>query len=351
MRRRSSSYGVPSDGGGGCAALEGLAERYMRWASSGRYAESTVRARRRYLRHFTRWLSRDGITSLGRAPAESLERYRAVICGLRLPSGGRIGTGAVTQRLLAIRGFLRWCGARGHPVPRWGDALSLPRREYTLPPRVLSAAEAEVLLAQPDVSTLLGLRDRATLEILYAAGLRRAEVAALTLRDIDHGRALVWIRRGKGGRDRVVPLGSRALRWIEQYLEHARPHLARNAQSPWLLLTQRGRRWQPKHLGERVGRYVRSSGLATRGSCHILRHSMATLMFERGADIRALQAMLGHARISTTEIYTRVGIAHLCEVHARTHPAERDAGVCEARRNVTSVATECDGSCGRSWNV
>lgn len=315
------------EGAGHGVSLEVLTRDYLAWASAGRYAGETVRVRRCYLRHFESWFHRNGIKDLSRIDADGLEAYRTSVCGLENRDGTRIGTGAVTQRLLALRGFLRWCTARGIGVPAWDDALTLPKREQRLPTRVLTAAQVERLMAQPDLDTALGLRDRAMLELLYATGLRRAEAARLTTADLDQARCTVWVRRAKNARDRVVPLGRRALGWIRRYLAAGRPALLRSADPPWLFLTWRGNPWRPKHLSERVASYLRRAGLAGRGSCHVLRHTMATLMFERGADIRALQAMLGHARLSTTEIYTRVGIAHLCEVHARTHPGDLVSGV------------------------
>ncbi len=294
---------------------------YLLWAEIT-YAPETVRARRGYLRHFTAWLADRGVDETAQLNPEVLGRYQRDI-RRRLGVDHRpIGPGAVIQRLLAVRGFLRWSAQRRAVGPDLATAIVLPHRPRPLPAAVLTATAVERVLAVPDVASVLGLRDRAILELLYATGLRRAEVTRLRLEEVDWERRTVWVRHGKGGRDRVVPAGARALCWMERYLRHARPALIHGRDPGCIFLTCRGRELSPKHLGERVGTYLRRAQVAGRGSCHIFRHTMATLMFERGADIRCLQAILGHARLTTTEIYTRVGIAQLCAIHARTHPAE-----------------------------
>lgn len=171
--------------------------------------------------------------------------------------------------------------------------------------------------------TPLALRDRAILELLYSSGLRRAEVAGLRLEDVDPERALVLVRGGKGQRDRVVPLGRRALRWMRRYLRRARPCLAATEDPLWLFLSRRGTRVRLNRLSERVARHVANASLGKAGSCHLFRHTMATLLLEGGADIRAVQEILGHVNLSTTARYTHLAIGWLQGVHARAHPAER----------------------------
>lgn len=293
------------------------------------YAATTIRCRRGYLAHFTLWMRARGL----RAPAElslpALDRYRIAVLGIRRPDGHPIERGAQVQRLLAVKGFLRWCVR--HELLAWNPAaeLELPRREQSLPRAVLSAAEAEAVLAVPRLASPWGVRDRAVLETLYSTGMRRIELVRLRVSDLDVRQGLVWIRRGKGGRDRVVPIGTRALRWIQRYLAEVRPRWVRGADCGFLFLTCRGGPLKPCRLSERVARYVDSADIGKRGSCHLFRHTMATLMLEGGADIRWIQAMLGHAQLSTTALYTRVAIGQLQRVHARTHPAGgRRAGTC-----------------------
>jgi len=159
--------------------------------------------------------------------------------------------------------------------------------------------------------------------ILYSTGLRRAELARLELTDIDRQRGTILVRCGKGRKDRVVPIGQRALRWLDKYLVETRPVLAVDPAVAHLFITHYGRPIHVNHLSLLVRGYLVRAGVTKRGSCHLFRHTAATLMLENGADIRFIQALLGHTCLSTTEIYTHVSIGQLQKVHAKTHPAGR----------------------------
>jgi integrase/recombinase XerD len=175
-----------------------------------------------------------------------------------------------------------------------------------------------------DCTEPVGLRDRALLETLYSTGLRRTECARLTVPDLDPERGVVFVRQGKGRKDRVVPIGDRALMWIDRYCIEARPQLVVPPETHVLFLTARGRPIRPSRLSEQVRRYLARSGVGKPGSCHVFRHTMATLLLEHGADVRYVQAILGHASLAMTARYTHVAITELKAVHTRTHPAERD---------------------------
>jgi integrase/recombinase XerD len=195
--------------------------------------------------------------------------------------------------------------------------LDLPRLPDNLPRSALRVDEAERVLAQPDITTPLGLRDRAIMEVLYSTGMRRHEVQALHLYDVDAVKETVMVRQGKGRRDRVVPIGQRALAWLEKYISEVRPagalRTTASSSSP-----SRARRCRRLHRDE--GRPVRASG-SRRQAHNLFRHTAATLMLENGADIRYIQEMLGHANLGTTQIYTRVSIQKLKEIHTAAHPA------------------------------
>jgi len=310
------------------------------------YAASTVRARRRNLRHFAAWCSERGIGHPCELTLPVLERYRHTLYHTRKANGQPVGWGDQTQKLLAVKQFLRWA-TRMH-VTRCdvGAALELPRRPQHLPRAVLSVSEVERVLAAPDLREPLGLRDRAILETLYSTGMRRMELITLTLPDLDAERGVVCIRDGKGKKDRVVPIGDRALDWIQRYVDEVRPRHVVEPDPGNVFLTRRGKPLRSNRLTELVHRYVARAGLAKTGSCHLFRHTMATLMLENGADVRYLQALLGHAQLSTTELYTRVSITQLKAVHQRTHPAHRT----QAERNaqLSSLAAEAAEAAARA---
>ena len=204
--------------------------------------------------------------------------------------------------------------------------LELPRTGFRLPKAVLSIAEVEQVMQQPNVHDPLGLRDRAILETLYSTGMRRLELATLKLHDLDLERGTVFIRQGKGKKDRIIPIGERAAAWVAKYLEASRPSLAAAPDDGTVFLSNAGDAMTLDYLTQLVATHVDAAGIGKRGACHMFRHTMATLMLEGGADIRFIQAMLGHADLKTTQIYTHVSIRQFQEIHRATHPAklERD---------------------------
>ena len=159
------------------------------------------------------------------------------------------------------------------------------------------------------------------LEALYSTGLRRMEVLRLRMPDIDKAHGVVLVREGKGKIDRIIPIGERALAWLARYLTDVRPGLASSSDCGYVFLTTKGKVFAPNHLSGLVRKYVLAAKLGKSGACHIFRHTIATLMLEGGADVRYIQAMLGHARLDTTQIYTHVSIRALKQAHAAAHPA------------------------------
>ncbi len=151
--------------------------------------------------------------------------------------------------------------------------------------------------------------------------MRRTELLSLELSDLDRERTTLLVRRGKGNKDRFVPIGVRALAWIDKYLREARPQLVNDPTAATIFLTSTGRGLHPSHLSQLVRRYLLRAGIAKPGACHLFRHTTATLMLDGGADIRFIQAILGHSSLVTTQIYTHVSIGKLCQVHQKTHPA------------------------------
>lgn len=173
------------------------------------------------------------------------------------------------------------------------------------------------------MKTPSGLRDRAILETLYSTGVRRAELIGLHLYDVDAERGTLMIRDGKGRRDRVIPTGERAAAWIRKYTDEARPHLVVDPNDTVLFVTDRGDPFPETSLSYLARDYIVAAKIGKKGACHIFRHSMATAMLENGADVRFIQAMLGHAKLTSTEVYTHVAIRKLIDIHARTHPGAK----------------------------
>ncbi len=225
---------------------------------------------------------------------------------------------SVARSVHAVRGFYRFCLRENRIELDPMENLRAPKIFKGLP-RYLTFAQVEALLAAPDTETPLGLRDRAMLEVLYATGLRVSELIGLVPDDVD---LTVGILRclGKGRKERLVPVGSVARKWVARYLAEVRGGLAGTRGRRELFLNHRGGRLSRMGLWGIVRRHALTAGVAGQLTPHVLRHSFATHLLERGADLRALQAMLGHADISTTQIYTHVTRERLRRIYDRYHP-------------------------------
>ncbi len=307
---------VPSEPGTlGAYALLFLSDLEMR-----NYSAHTVRNLHANLRVFLVWCHERGLATPAEISPEVLKRYQRRLYHHRKSNGQRLSFSAQRQRLSAVKRLYRWL--LKERVVDWNpaDTVDLPKVEQRLPKAVLSVREAERVLAQPDLSTPIGIRDRAILETLYSTGIRRQEAVDLDLYSVDAEGGVLTVRQGKGKKDRMIPIGRRALEWIGRYLDEVRPELVMEPDDGALFLTVNRARFSPERMSLLVRQYVAAANLGKEGSCHLFRHTMATLMLEGGADIRFIQAMLGHSSIEATQVYTRVAIRKLKEVHELSHP-------------------------------
>lgn len=297
--------------------------RFLEWSEvQENVSAGTVRKRDTSLRRFIDWCDERGLHDPREVTLPILERYRAYLHHYRKEDGTPLTAGSQTVLLAPLRAFFKWLVREKYLPGNPASELMMPRVPKQLPKIVLHQEEVERVLNQPDLGTPDGIRDRAILELLYATGMRRMELCGLDLHDIDHRRQAALIRRGKGNKDRMVPLGERALGWVLKYLNEARPLLLVGDSPERLFLTDYGEAFSIHMLGHRVRRLLDAAGIDKPGSCHLLRHACATHMLENGADIRFIQALLGHEMLSTTQIYTQVSIEKLKAVHALTHPAK-----------------------------
>jgi integrase/recombinase XerD len=287
------------------------------------YATTTVTARRYHLAGLAQFLADRDVTSIESVTPAVLASYQRHLFLHRSASGAALSFRTQAQRLIALKAFFSHLAAAGTTPYDLSAGIVLPKAEHRLPEGVLSASEAEAVLAVPDVTTVLGLRDRAMLEVFYSSAIRRAELIALRVHDVDFARKTLFVRQGKGGRDRHVPVGSRALLWLRRYLDESRPQLLRRLGTETLFLSSTGGRLAPDVVSRAVTAYIRAGAPGRKGSCHLFRHSTATLMLDNGADVRYVSELLGHVKLETTQLYTRVSIVKLRQVHAACHPAER----------------------------
>jgi integrase/recombinase XerD len=301
-----------------------LLTRYMaehfEWMRGAGYAEDTIRARRVAIRRFIGWADERGLDDPREITRPILERYQRHLFYYRKSDGTPMTIGSQLGCLAPLKTFFKWLARDNHILYNPAADLQLPRQPKRLPRSILTVQDVEAIISEADPATAQGLRDRAMLETLYSTGLRRMELTGLALYDVDLARGLVFVREGKGRRDRVIPIGARAAAWVDKYLTEARPQLL-VGDAEALFVNDYGEPISAEFLAGKVKRYMHFAGVEKTGAAHLFRHACATHMLEGGADIRFIQAMLGHANLETTEIYTHVSIDKLKEIHAATHPA------------------------------
>jgi integrase/recombinase XerD len=252
-----------------------------------------------------------------------MESYQRHLYHYRKKNGKPLGVTTQRDRLGCVKTLFSWLCRKDRLEANPASELDLPKPEKRLPDEALSRSEIETVLSAPDIADPLGIRDRAILELFYSTGIRRAEMGCLTLSDLNMEKRILWVRLGKGNKDRVVPVGDRALQWVSKYMSDVRPLLVTATDEHHLFLSGYGHSFSPDTLGYLVTKYIRMADIGrTKGGCHLLRHTCATHLLEGGADIRYIQQLLGHESLETTAIYTSVNISELQKVHARCHPAE-----------------------------
>jgi len=303
------------------SAWTDVVARYLEALRLTHYAADTVHIRGLYLKYFGAWATARGLMTPEDVTRAALERYQRWLYHCRKRTGTPLSVWSQHGRLVAVKGLFRWLTKQRVLATNPAAELELPRVTAQRLPQPLTDAEIIQVLAHAEPTTPIGLRNRALLETGYSTGLRRMELIRLRLYDLDLARGVIVVREGKGRKDRVVPIGERAIAWLEKYLDEARPEFVLEPDEGTVFLTRRGRPFHPNNLSRLTRDYLEAAGIAKRGACHLLRHTMATGMLEHGADVRVIQEILGHARLTTTQLYTRVSIRLLKAVHTATHPA------------------------------
>jgi integrase/recombinase XerD len=317
-------------GGAGAAqktAARGIATHVVdfldRLASRG-YSQASIDAHRWALKQFTAWADATGYHEPASLSRADLEAYQHFLHQYRSPRNRKpLVINTQIARLGCVRRFFAsLCRAGIIPANPAAD-LDLPRKQARQLPKSLNEREISLLLAIPNTKDAFGLRDRTILELFYATGIRRSEMANLDIGDYDPHSHTLTVRKGKGGKSRMLPIGGRAATWLDRFLAESRPLFDHLPNEPALFLSGYGTRFSADYLGNWIKILMKRCGIDKPGSCHLFRHSCATDMHRGGADIRYVQEMLGHTRLETTQIYTHVHIEALREVHTRCHPHGR----------------------------
>lgn len=295
--------------------------RYLEWMAVTNYSKSTIESRRVDLHLFNQWCESRSLETAQDITKPIIERFQRHLYHYRKACGKPLGFKRQGLIITGLKGLFKWLAQNNHVLYNPACDIVLPKSPKQLPRDLLNEEEAEAILAQPDLDSPFGIRDRAMLETLYSTGIRRSELAHLQIYHVDEKHGTLFIQEGKGQKDRVVPIGDRALQWIRKYLNEVREELIIDPQETTLFITYQGSGFHPNKLTAVMRGYIKQAGITKNGSCHIFRHTMATLMLENGADVRYIQELLGHSSLETTQRYTHVSIQKLKDIHTATHPA------------------------------
>lgn len=304
-------------------SLRAFAETYYEWLRVTQHSEETIHGKQWHLEKFFDWCELRAVERLSEVTPGIIETYQKHVFAYRTRLGRPLSVTSQRGRLLCLRVFFEWLIRKRFLTLNPAGVLDLPRMPFKLPKSVFTLEEITKLLDLIDVSTPLGLRDRAIIEVFYSSGVRRKELHSLKLRDLDPDRGFVRVM-GKGRRERISPIGNRAIEWVRRYLSEARPQLVAGRTDPdFLFVTKHGKQISKDQLSKIARTIIETAKIDKDGACHAFRHSFATHLLDNDTDIRFIQAMLGHKNIESTKIYTHVSIRKLKEVHSAKHPMAR----------------------------
>ncbi len=297
-------------------------QRYLEQLEVRGYSRETWVRHDGNVRKFAAWCEERGINQPQEVTKPILERYQKHLFYLRKSNGEPLSFTSQKAMLIALKSFFKWLTQENHLLYNPASELILPKPTRQLPRTILSVDSIENLLSMPDTSTVDGVRDRTIMEVFYGTGVRRTELCQFKLYDVDLKRRVLSIRSGKGNKDRLVPTTERVVLWLERYLDDARRELASPLDEGAVFVTDYGEPFNGSRLGSLIKRYLKQADLDVKGSCHLFRHAAATHLLENGADIRFIQALLGHDDLNSTEVYTRVSVEKLRDVINAAHPAK-----------------------------
>ena len=317
--------------------------RFVEAMTAWAFSKRTIPTYTQHVSVFLDWMEKEtDVGDLGEVTPEVLSSYQTALLGMerRRPGkrkaaepksapeapaadGGRLSTSTQHARLSALRSFFGFLAREGKLLVDPAASLVLPKKRRSLPRSLLTPKEALKLVESIETRTPMGHRDRAVVEVLYATGIRNAELRGLTLADFDAEAGTLFVRAGKGGKDRMLPLGPLVTAIVSDYVQIARPKLAKRPGVTSLFVSNHGWPLWPASIVRIVDLSAKRAGIKKAVRPHRLRHACATHMLQGGADVRHIQRLLGHSSLSTTEVYTRVEIGDLKAVHKRFHPRER----------------------------
>ena len=312
------------------AELRGLKDRYLAWMLATRYAEASVKTAHADLEWLLRFLALRAVERAADVTPELLDGYSLWLREKpnAFHEGKTLGMTTVHYRLLTAKSFFKWAAQNMTLLADPAENLELPRLHPGLPQTILTQEEARRLLDAPDLRSPVGYRDKALLEVVYATGIRSGELSRLKASNFDAKAKTLFVRQGKGGKDRLLPLASTAAGYLKEYVEKVRPRFAKGMKGGddgTLFIAHTGGRMRTSRLRELFKRCTKAARLDKRATCMVLRHSIATHLLENGMDIRLIQEFLGHDCLRTTALYGKATLKGLRRHYNKHHPREKRA--------------------------
>ena len=301
-----------------------LSIAYLRSLKVRNLSQRTIDHVHWMLDKFFAYLQSCNVTHVDQITSQAVRDYQMALFE-SLNSRGRPNSIAYQNRMLsAAKNFTKFLKDNDYIVSDPGRNVAYAKEPKRLPRGVLTPTEARKIIHAPDVKTAIGYRDRTILEVLYSSAIRKEELNNLTLADVDYNDGFLRIIEGKGKKDRIVPIGRIACRYLENYIKSVRPELITDPYNNHLFLTLRGKRFSKNVVWELIKKYAKKARIKKNVHPHTFRHSCATAMLRNKADIRTIQKLLGHASLDSTQVYTHLSITDLKNVHSRCHPREKD---------------------------
>jgi len=304
--------------------LSPLAAEYLQSLKVRNLSGRTISGRRFMLGKFFIYLAGLGVTHTDGITKEVIADYQTELYHAVNLRGRPNCTSYQNGKLSAVKGFTRFLKERDYIVADPAREIPFAKLPKQLPRGILTPSEARKIINTPDTKCAIGYRDHTIMEVLYTTAIRKDELVKLTLSDVDYDDGFLRINGGKGGKDRVVPLGRIACRYLENYIKSVRPEFIKNPYNHHLFISTRGNMLSKNVVWELVKKYARKAKLKKTISPHTFRHSCATSMLKNKADIRAIQELLGHESLESTQVYTHISINDLKETHKRCHPREKE---------------------------
>lgn len=304
-----------------------MAERYLAWLAATRYSGASIKSYGTDVKWFLRYLEAQGIERIADVTAQMLADYS--IClrnqGNTFHKDSKISLSHVSHRLFAIKQFFGWLAEQMIILADPSADLDFPRRPITLPRTILTQQEAQRLVDAPDMKTPAGYCDKALLEVVYSTGIRSSELVRLKVSDFDPKNRTLYVKEGKWGKDRILPLPVISAGYMKEYIARVRPKFTKTlkCENGILFLTWTGSPLYPDGLTKIFKRTSKAAGIDKRVTCMVLRHSIASHLLENGMDIRYIQEFMGHENLRTTQIYSKVTLDGLRKRYNKAHPEEK----------------------------